>query len=73
MRKKFDDLFDKLPVDDLFLPGRSVEKPALDQSGMLMQMSADHQVVDDRHPLEQGDILKRPGDPHLGALVGWQA
>ena len=43
---------------DLFLNGRTVPQHPPEEVGLHLQLTTGHDVVESRHPLEKGNILK---------------
>src|SRR5207302_1831350 len=68
--EKVDDLLDRLAVLD-FLSERGAKPNELPQEAAVhLQRTTGHDIVERRHSLEQGDILKRARDAAARGLVG---
>src|SRR2546423_131219 len=61
-----------LALADLLFLSQAVIQPAGDHAGVLMGMSADEKVVEDRHPFEQRDVLEGSGNSEARARRGRQ-
>jgi hypothetical protein len=68
--EEVDDVLDHLAVGDLLGPGRAVVDTAGQHPLLLVDVPSDEEVVEDRHPLEERDVLEGPGDAELGPVGG---
>src|SRR5512140_120850 len=67
--EEVDDVLYRLPVLDLLVPGRPEEDAARQDPALHELVAAQHQVVEDGHVVEEGDVLEGAGDPQVGHLV----
>src|SRR5512143_3663728 len=67
--EEVDDVLDRLPVLDLLGPGGPEEDAARQDPALHELVAAQHQVVEDGHVVEEGDVLEGPGDAQVGHLV----
>src|SRR5512141_3131291 len=67
--EEVDDVLDRLPVLDLLGPRRPEEDPARQDAALHELVAPQHQVVEDGHVVEEGDVLEGAGDPQVGHPV----
>ena len=68
--EKIDYFLDLHPMRDLFLARRTNIQGLHQKIGLHLQITAGHDVVQHRHPLEQRDVLEGSRNPALGRLIG---
>ena len=64
------DVLGELPVDHLLAPGRPPVQCLPEEVATHLEQPPGHDVVEGAHALEQGDVLKGPGNPKGGNMVG---
>src|SRR4051812_27495700 len=62
--EEVDDLLDAFALVDLLAAPRAVVDAACEGSGLLVQVAADEQVVEDAHAAEERDVLEGARDAH---------
>ena len=67
--QEVDDLLDLPAVPDLFALRAAPVERLLEKARPHFQITPRHDVVERGHPLEEGDVLERPGDPLARRLV----
>src|SRR6185369_9787693 len=67
--EKIDDLLGRMPVLELLAPGGPEPQRLLEEIAAHLQVAAGHDVVEDRHALEERDILESPGNAEPGRLL----
>ena len=68
--EEVDDLLRPPPMLDFLAAGRAPEDAALEHPALHEHAAAEEDVVEHRHPCEEGDVLERAGDPVPGHLEG---
>src|SRR5215813_9270880 len=68
--EEVDDALDERAVLELLTPGRAPPDRVEQERAAHLQQPSRHDVVEDAHPLEQRDVLKRAGNAERGD-VGW--
>src|SRR5512140_1247222 len=67
--EEINDVLVRLPVLDLLGPRRPEEDAARQDPALHELVASQHQVVEDGHVVEEGDVLEGAGDPQVGHLV----